>query len=236
MIIKNICDFVFPKRCLNCGSWGEYICYKCLNKIKTLDSRICPMCNQPSLYGLTHPRCKRAFGLDGLTSIYPYQGLTRKAIQKLKFNFITDLADTILDLFLTSCGEDKAFTNYITKQKTLLIPVPLHQQRKKWRGFNQAELLGEIIAQKLGIGFTPNLLTRVKKTSPQTKLSKKERFKNIKGAFEFNQQYSKTTIKQSNLILFDDVWTTGATLRECTKMLKRVSFKNIWGLTLARQV
>lgn len=227
-------DFIFPKRCLGCERWGEYLCSNCVNFVKLNDSRICPMCNKPSVGGLVHPACRRPWGLDGLTSIFVYQGVLKRAITKLKYRFVTDLAETILELFLSFVGEDKAFTKFVSQENVLLVPVPLYWQRKNWRGFNQAELLGEKIAEKLNIDFLPDLLIRTRKTKPQTKLTKKERQRNVFNAFTFNQKTPTSYLRRS-ILLFDDVWTTGATMRECTKVVKRNRIKRVWGLTLACQ-
>ncbi|OGD53451.1 hypothetical protein A3J78_00210 [Candidatus Beckwithbacteria bacterium RBG_13_35_6] len=234
MILTAFKNLIFPQKCLGCASWGEYLCSHCLNLIKVSNSRICPMCSMPSFGGLTHPRCYQAYGLDGLTAIFSYKGIVGKAITKLKYQFVTDLAETILEIFLSCCGEDKALVKLINKDKTILIPVPLHRQRQIWRGFNQSELLGKMIAEKLGVGFYPNILIRIKKTAPQTKLKKKDRIKNIKGAFRLNKNLP-TSHFTSSILLFDDVWTTGSTLKECARVLKRNGFNKVWGLTLARQ-
>lgn len=227
-------DLIFPKKCLGCGGWGVYLCSQCLNFLKTNDLRICPMCCQPSSYGLVHPACRRPLGLDGLTSIFEYKGIVKRAIIKLKYKFVTDLANTILELFLSFAGEDKAFCHFVRQKNVLLIPVPLHWQRKNWRGFNQSEMLGRIIAEKLGIDFEPKLLIRIRKTKPQTKLTKKERMSNVKGSFKINKDISTSHLSLP-ILIFDDVWTTGATLRECSQVLKKKGFKKVWGLTLAKQ-
>lgn len=150
---------------------------------------------------------------------------------------MSDLAQTLVELFLSCCGEDKAFTHFVSQKNVILVPVPLHWQRRNWRGFNQAELLGKMISQKLGIGFIPDLLIRTRNTQTQTKLKKEQRLKNIKDAFKINPKYSLNFLiaEFPNFLIFDDVWTTGSTLRECTKVIKS-SFRRsfVWGLTLAR--
>ena len=90
------------------------------------------------------------------------------------------------------------------------------------------------MAEKLGLVFIPDLLIISKKTKPQTKLDKKDRISNIKGAFKYNKEFSNFLISQLPVIIFDDVWTTGATLKEGAKVLKNNGFKKVWGLTLAR--
>ena len=226
-------DFLFPRRCLGCSQWGQYFCSQCLNLVLLGPGRICPICTKPAVGGLTHPGCSRPWGLDGLTSIFTYQGLMEKAIKKLKYNFISDLAEDLVELFLSFCGEDKFFGHFCQRGEVYFLPVPLHPRRKRWRGFNQAELLGEMIASNLGLTYSPDLLIRTKNTKPQTKLDEEERRKNIRGAFSLDKN-SKFDIRNSKFILFDDVWTTGSTLRECGQVLKRAGAKEVWGLTLAR--
>jgi ComF family protein len=228
----NLLDILFPKNCYGCGENGSYLCDDCLNKIKINNCRICPVCNRPSIDGLTHLLCRKRYNLDGLTSIFEYKGLTKILIKKIKYRFIYEAGRELSEFFVTLLGEDRMFS-LICKPGTVLVPVPLHPSRRRWRGFNQSELLGRIIAQKLKIKFIPDLLKRVKKTQPQSFLTKQNRLKNIKNAFIFNQQFKNLIMKQLNFLLFDDVWTTGATLRECGRVLKKNGAKFVWGLTLA---
>lgn len=230
--MPTLLDFLFPRRCLGCGQWGEYFCSQCLNRLSLNSQRVCPVCEKPSIGGLTHPKCFTPQSLDGLTAIFSYKGLIEKAIKKLKYRFVSDLAEDLVELFLSFAGEDKTFSHFCQQENVFFVPVPLHPKRKRWRGFNQAELLGRMICKNLGLTFWPDLLLRTKNTKPQTQLDEKERKKNIRGAFKasphiFVSQYP-------NILLFDDVWTTGTTLRECGKVLKRAGVKKVWGLTLAR--
>jgi len=228
----GILDFLFPRRCLGCGKVGGYFCSQCLNLLSLEPRRICPVCEHPSIGGITHPRCVRPWELDGLTSIFAYRGVIEKAIKKLKYKFVSDLASDLVELFLSFCGEDKAFSNFCQEKDVFLVPIPLHPRRLRWRGFNQSELLGKMIAENLDIGFVPDLLKRIKNTKPQIKLSKKERRKNIHNAFRISPNILIS--QYPNILLFDDVWTTGSTLKECAKVLKQVGAKIVWGLTVAR--
>jgi ComF family protein len=228
-----ILDFLFPRRCLGCGKVGHYFCSDCLNLVLLKDQQICPVCGRASLGGLTHHFCRRPFGLDGLTSIFAYKGVVTKAIKKLKYKFVKDLAEELVELFLSFCGEEKLFSDFCCLPNVVLVPIPLHPQRLRWRGFNQAELLGKLIAKNLEIKFVPGLLLRVKNTKPQVELDKAQRQINIRRAFALNRN-CKLKIGNWNFILFDDVWTTGATLKEAGKVLKRNGAKKVWGLTIAR--
>ncbi len=212
-------DFLFPRCCLGCGQWGKYFCQECLKKIKSVEKPICPVCQKPAIGGKTHPRCQTKYSLDNLTSIFAYEGIVKEAIGQLKYKFITDLAEELIGL-TPKLPYFKSFT---------LVPIPLHPRRQRWRGFNQAELLGKILARKLGSGIRNDVLIRYKYTKPQVDLKGKERKKNIRNAFKITPK-----AKLKKVILFDDVWTTGSTLRECGLVLKKAGVKEVWGLTLAR--
>lgn len=216
-------NFLFPRRCLGCGQWGHYFCQECLKQIKMVRNQICPVCGRPVIDGKTHPHCQTKYSLDGLTSFFVYESLIKEAIGQLKYKFITDLAEELIDL--------------IPKQKfcfkgKVLVPLPLHSRRQRWRGFNQAEFLGRILAKKFDWTVQNEILERHRHTQPQVKLKGKERKKNIKGAFRMKPKVK--TSRSLRIWLFDDVWTTGSTLREAGQVLKRAGIKEVWGLTLAR--
>lgn len=229
----NLVDLLFPRKCLNCGKEGGYFCSQCLNYLSLDNQRICPVCEKPSIGGHTHPRCLKKDSLDGLTSIFAYKGLIAKAITKLKYKFLYDIANDLVEVFLSSCGEDLAFCNYCQKEKPIFVPIPLHPSRLRWRGFNQSELLGKMIAKNLGLNFVPDLLVRTKNTKPQMELTEKQRQENIRDAFSVNYN-SSFIIHNSSILVFDDVWTSGATIKEAGKILKTNGAKKVWGLTIAR--
>lgn len=223
---------LFPRKCLGCGKEGAYFCAGCLNLVSELNEDICPVCERPSIGGWTHHSCQKTLNLDGLTSVFAYKGLVKKAIVQLKYRFVFDLASDLVELFLSFSGERDGFRQVCRKNDLCLVPVPLHPRRKRWRGFNQSELLGKIIAKNLGIGFAPDILIRVKNTTPQMQLGEKERRVNIQGAFRLSPNILVS--QYPNVLLFDDVWTTGATLKETAKILKQGGVTTVWGLTLAR--
>jgi len=229
----SILDFLFPKKCLGCSKVGGYFCSDCLNLVSLDPERICPVCERPSIGGQTHPGCLTSTSLDGLTSIFAYKGIIKKGIGKLKYRFVSDLATDLVEVFLASCGEDKTFSDFCLEKHPVLVPIPLHPKREKWRGFNQSALLGKMIAKNLNLDFVPDLLRRTKNTKSQIKLSEKERKLNIKDAFGISPNY-QLPITNYSILLFDDVWTSGATLKEAARILKRAGAKKVWGLTLAR--
>jgi len=127
--------------------------------------------------------------------------------------------------------------------KPIIIPVPLHKLRENWRGFNQAALLGKEFAKRFGFKFSDKILERIKDTRPQVELRGKKRRENIKGVFALSEKihprgekilHPGGVLRNRNFLLVDDVWTTGSTLRECAKVLKKAGAGKIWALTLAR--
>lgn len=221
-------DFLFPRRCLGCGKWGRYFCENCLIRIEPIRKQICPVCEKLAISGKTHARCQTRYSLDGLTSVFPYRGAIKEAITKLKYKFVTDLAEDLINTVPNSL-----FTIRYSSTSTL-IPVPLHPRRQRWRGFNQAELLGRMLAVRFNWSVRSDILVRHRNTQPQIKLKGKKRTQNIKGAFKISPESRSVKLKLSNVLLFDDVWTTGSTLKECGRVLKKGGAQWVWGITLAR--
>jgi competence protein ComFC len=173
--------------------------------------------------GWVHPRCKSELGMDGLIVIYDYQDENIKAIiDGIKFDFNKRLIKSVLKNFRFETGVG---FNY-------LIPVPLHFYRENWRGFNQAEEIAKVVGEKMNVPVF-NVLVRKRKTKQQSLLAnKKEREENIKGAFEIRKE-DKKLMKGKKVLLVDDVFTSGADMRECTKILKKAGVEVVWGLALA---
>jgi ComF family protein len=215
-------DLIFPKTCLGCGVWGVYLCQNCTGKISFLERQFCPECLKPAISGTTHPICRKTYGLDGLISI-SYLGFpTNKLIHKLKYSFSTDLASLITTTF-----EPKELVSF--PPGAVLVPIPLSWQRKNYRGFNQAAILGKIYAQKLNLAFAEGWLARTENTAPQVGLKREARKANVRGVFEVTAPVAGKTIA-----LFDDVWTTGSTMKNAAQVLKRKGAAKVWALTVAR--
>ena len=253
-------DFLFPKKCLGCGKKGKYFCPACLNKAEIIGFPVCPVCRRPSPFGRTHPKCQTRYALDGLTSVFAYRGLIRKGIKDLKFRFRFDLSGELISLLLNR--NIVKSLQFLDLKRTIVVPIPLHPWREDWRGFNQAAVLAKILAEKLNLPFYENLLVRTRYTESQTGLKKEERQENVENAFKINEKYISVNQRRRpnetlglksgpwtayqrksesygiqiprSVILFDDVWTTGATMQTCANLLKRAGFEKVWGLTLAR--
>jgi len=115
-------------------------------------------------------------------------------------------------------------------QVAILVPIPLHSSRERYRGFNQAEVLGTLVAQRFSIPMHSNALKRARETKSQVEVKDREkRLKNMEKAFQVTSD-----VKDVAILLFNDVWTTGATMRSAGNILKRGGASFVWGLTMAR--
>lgn len=229
----NLLDILFPKTCIGCGKYGNYFCADCIKEIKQTEL-VCPFCERQSLGGVVHAACKRKYGLDGLWSLGVYEGSLRVAIQKLKYKWVSEIAKELVDITIEYWAKNSPILlDKIKKdhgESWIVTSVPLHPARQNWRGFNQSELLAKLFALKLGLKYE-TVLIRIRNTTPQMKLLSHERKQNIKDAFSIAYNLSP---ENCNLLLVDDVWTTGSTLKECCYMLKRGGAKSVWALTIAR--
>ena len=120
-------------------------------------------------------------------------------------------------------------TVYSELREVTLLPIPLHKKRKAWRGFNQAELLAEILAENFNVDLRGDLLKRIKNTKPQVGLKSLKRAENISGAFQVMGEARGQTF-----LLLDDVITTGSTMNECAHVLKQAGADKVYGLAVAR--
>lgn len=223
-------DILFPKFCLGCGFLGAYICTNCKKKLSYISADVCLYCERKSLYGLTHPGCSRENGVDGLLSIFYYNNLLKTIIKSIKYRLATDVwkelclvieADKLLKL--------RFFKDYL-KADFYLEPIPLHRFKLKQRGFNQAKIIADFFNQFLN--FTASeFLIRKKDTSAQAQMkNNQDRYHNTLGAFDVLEKKAQ----DKNFILVDDVVTTGSTVKEATKVLKKAGAKRVFVLTLAK--
>lgn len=223
VILDFLIDFVFPKFCVVCGVEGAFLCRKCKKRLP-LALQVCPMCTRPSIYGLTHEYCRKQDGMEGLIAIFDYKSEgVKKAVEAIKFGFNQELVAILMS------GWEKP-KNW--EGKVGLVPVPLHRYRENWRGFNQAQLIANIIGGKKTAVIMA--LKRIRATVQQAVITdKRERWKNIKGCFRI-EEGAAGQLAGKRVVLIDDVFTSGATMRECTKELHRAGVREVWGFVLAR--
>lgn len=161
-------------------------------------------------------------------SVGEYAGSLKKAIHRFKFKGKTRLAEPLGILLVKYLSR-----NLDMNQVDLIVPVPLHEKRMKERGFNQAELLSLVLTKYYDVPTVAGTLFRVKHTHPQFDLPRADRFKNIRGAFEVK---GGQIVGDKNILLVDDILTTGSTVGECTRVLKSAGARAVHILTLSRVV
>lgn len=192
---------------------------------------ICLVCNRPSIDGLTHPGCRGRYVIDGAFSAIAYKGIVKKLLYNFKYKpYLSDLKNSLAELFYEAIIQQEIFQQVYVLRPTL-VPVPLHGKRFKKRGYNHAEILAQGLSVKLNLKLA-GMLERKKNTKSQFGLNLKERKENISDSFAVLPNYLITQLP--NILLVDDILTTGSTLLEAANVLKRNGAKKVWGLTLAR--
>ena len=191
------------------------------------EEQICPVCGRNSRYGLRHTYCKGE--MEGLVCLWAYEGVTRKIITRAKYSGQFDVLEFLISNFeFLNKLEMFKFLEFI-EVRPKVVPVPLHPKRNRERGFNQSKVISLSLSRNFNLEVG-DLLTRVKETKPQAGRSRAERLEAMEGAFAINSKFSVP----QNILLVDDVWTTGATMRECVKTLRKGGVKKVWGWVLAR--
>jgi competence protein ComFC len=229
-----ILDTLFPIYCISCGHPDVWLCETCLAKIELLPFQVCPQCEKLiTEKGRSCDHCKKdRSSLDSLLVATKYkENNIAKMVHLYKYNFVEDLHIPLGRLLVKIILENNLLL------PDLIVPIPLHQRRLRWRGFNQSELLANYVSQNLTPGFfipvASDLIKRQKYTPPQMQISKySERRKNMQDAFVFN---SDQDIQDKKILLVDDIATTGATLFECAKVLKANRAKKVFAAVIARQ-
>lgn len=195
---------------------------------------ICLGCNKPSFDGLTHPRCLGKYVIDGCFAAVAYKGIVKKLIYNFKYKpYLSDLKNSLVELFYESIIQQELFQKAYSHPPAggpILVPIPLHADRLRKRGYNHAQILAKGLSGKLNLQQM-DILKRVKNTKSQFGLKLDKRKENLQDAFILNTQYK---VHAANIFLVDDILTTGSTLLEGANILKRNGVKKVWGLTLAR--
>lgn len=230
---KNILDTLFPIQCISCNKEGVWLCESCQRKIIFQAGHVCGVCEKViTPDGLTCLHCKKKSSLEGLLVACSYeQTVVAKLIHLFKYRFISDLHVTLGNLMIQSMQKTEL------PLPDLIIPVPLHQKRLRWRGFNQSELLAKHISENLLpnaiLELSTTKLIRHRHTPSQKEISNYQaRLQNIKDAFSV---LSADEVKNKTILLVDDVSTTGSTIFECAKTLKKAGAGQIFAVVIARQ-
>ncbi len=226
----------FPSFCELCSSLLEYpgeriICRSCWESMISLPSSYCVCCGRFFAGGVEPHLCQECVQkrppFFSHRSFGRYTGRLKDAILLFKYRHFQALGRDFARLMYRTLGKEES----IWWEADVIIPVPLHKKRKKERGFNQAQSIAEELARLKSIEMEEGVLIKVKNVPPQTLLEIEEREKNISGAFRVVREEK---IKGKTVLLVDDVYTTGSTVRECSLALRKAGAKEVRALTLAQ--
>ncbi len=223
----------FEKRCPVCRtphSMATLICKECADEIIEKTGILCSLCGvNISINESKELLCSDCLKVSPphkrLYYYGPYEGLLRQLILDWKFGSSFGYGSVLSQLASITAQEIT-----VESEPDIIIPVPLHISRLRDRGFNQSVVLGRSVAKTLRAKFSDRALVRVRKTTPQTELSKKKRAENMEKAFIADT----SIIADKKILLIDDVYTTGATSRECTRVLYKAGAKRVEVLVLAK--
>lgn len=234
-ILPALLDFLFPPLCHICRSFIAdagplHICPACRELLPLVMSPRCTVCGVPFAGAGSDHICGRCLKdppcFDAACSQLLYEGAARDLLHRFKYQYKTHLRRPLALLAL------EGLTEIIQRQQPdMIVPVPLHRSRLRSRGFNQAVLLGSVFSTRLKLPMLVDGLARIRWTEPQIELSADQRRSNVKGAFACTRPDS---IAGKRILLLDDVMTTGSTVDECAKELKKAGASFVLAATVAR--
>ncbi|HBU69824.1 MAG TPA: ComF family protein [Elusimicrobia bacterium] len=233
-ITARLLHLLFPITCASCHSGLPYndtlrICPDCYETIKFIEGLYCVSCSKPLPDGGAHCyscRIKKPRFIEYNLSCAEYEGTTKSLIRYFKYSGKDYLSD-----FFAALLYRKAKQNKLGEKVDCIVPVPAHWAKRFVRGYNQTELLAKALCKKLEVPVLDGLLKKPVFSFSQTGLSKEKRFANVSGNFKIN---GNGALKGRNILLLDDVYTTGATISECARILKKSGARKVYSLTIAR--
>ena len=215
-LLENALNFIFPPSCGFCDKVGEgYLCQKCKQNIIYSNLYF----NQLDLYLNSNTFIDKHFYL------FSYIGTIREKILQYKFDDKAYLVNTIYEFFMNN---EKLYG--FLKKYDIIIPIPISSSRKRERGYNQSELLARKISKMANIHIETQVLKKAKNNQPQSSLNKEQRRENVKNVYKVQNEVK---IQNKEILLLDDIYTTGSTANECARMLKQAGCQTVGILTIA---
>jgi ComF family protein len=219
-------DLLLPLRCLGCGREGDLICPSCRQSLPRVKLPLCRRCGDTVSEGTLCRSClANPLTIDGIRSVFLFQGTVRQAILQLKYKHLKAVSTPLAQLLAD-------FLDSHPLKGEVIVPVPLHRKRLRQRGYNQASLLAKELSVLGSLPVAEDTLMRVRDAVPQARArSALERRQNVKDAFACCQG-----LEGKQVLLIDDVCTTGATLDACATALRKSGASSVWALTVAREM
>lgn len=225
-MIDWLLELLYPIKCIVCGKIThdkQYLCAACESDLHTTDDNVkCKRCSRVMINNVCS-NCKNNFVFDKNYSIFDYDGVIKDLIHDFKYNNHPELGRGFGNVMCKRLNaEFFSDIDYITS-------VPIHPLRNISRGFNQSEIIAKVISKRFDVPYR-NLILRIKNTKPQWELNKHEREDNLKNAFRVSL---RDFVVHKNIVIVDDIFTTGSTINGCASELKRCGANKVISLTLS---
>ncbi len=232
--LRGLVSLFYPATCVVCdrpAGADDYLCRVCADKAQRIVPPFCAKCSEAFPGAIdqefTCANCAhRTLDFDAAISAYRSRGVVRLVILKFKYGRELHLRHPVGCWLLEAMNDarvrDRSFD--------LILPVPLHPARLRERGFNQAELLAKILSEEVSIPWR-NGLERVRYTTTQTVFDRQDRMENLRNAFRLRKRID---VRGSRVLLVDDIFTTGSTLSECARVLRKAGAQSVHAVTAAR--
>ena len=221
ILYDSVKDFIFPKICI---VRDEKLPEN--NSNDFLDDRVIQSLERLNVNDITGMKLK--ISNKEIFSLYSFR--TNSEMQKIIHNFKYNGFQNVGLIFGNILADELLNSNHDISSYDMIAPVPLFIAKERSRGYNQSSILASVIGKKVGVDFIPDLLIRTKDTKSQTGMNKDERVANVKNVFRLNDSYE---IRGKKIILVDDVMTTGSTVSECLKILKKKGGEKVLAVSLA---
>jgi len=234
-IADRVADWFYPRVCPGCGELcdrpGRHLCWSCFARLDLHTQAHCSVCGHPAEGRVAHAfvcgACTAAPpAFDRARSAGRFTGVLREQVHQFKYSNALWLKNDLADLLQGCLG-----AHFAPEAVDVVLPVPLHPARQRERSYNQAGMLARELAQRIDRRFDDRSLVRTRQTETQTHLDAAHRRSNILGAFEVRRP---EWVAHRCVLLVDDVMTTGATLAECARVLKKAGARTVWAVTVAR--
>ena len=224
--IERLLELLYPSKCTFCGKICEGICDDCREKYPMIQEPRCKKCGKP-IREETEEYCYDCKKTDHYYEWGRSLWIHKEPVNEAIYSFKYKNKRVYGEIFARELA--KTYGKHLKQQKVeLIIPIPLHKSRRRERGYNQTEILAKYLGEYTGIEVDRTSLVRNKKTTPQKRYNDKERKKNIRNAFILKKE-----IHAKNVVLIDDIYTTGSTIDEAARVLKKSGVINVCFLTIS---
>lgn len=233
-MLQRIFHILFPERCPICDrvlpKGDRRACRQCRRHMEIITEPICKRCGKPIAKAdleFCFDCGRKPFSYERGYAVWVYDKYMKKSIAGFKYSGRREYSNYYVEELIYHLGSRLARI-----RPEAVVPVPLHKERLRFRGFNQAQILADGIGKKMGIPVYSDILLRVRNTKAQKGLNDRERYKNLKDAFQVQVKSKSSVMKWKRVLLVDDIYTTGATIDACARALKKAGIKEVYFVCL----